>query len=301
MTAQDRQRALAQWIRAVIAESIPLPGDISDYMTATFGTSDLASIIAEDATGEIDSLLELIFFPDIAIQIRFEAQWGQTVFTRKDRTTVQTLVCQTPLVSTLIPSPEGRSVQLTVPDFALQAFVQRLNITWQPAPQLVDTLTWRWPKMDADQIRVHLRNARVDWRIEQTDLVNHFLTKMPPDAEKTSIYLTFLLTILSELHVDTDPFDFLIAKKFFYFQSLCKAEDFERKRHTSNMEIIMLQGNRAAHGNVAQWRQQMQWIDHICHTLFGRTHFFQQPDEQSVDFQSEDNTQIMNDVIRTLS
>jgi hypothetical protein len=49
---------------------------------------------------------------------------------------------------------------------------------------------------------------------------------------------------------------------------------------------MMLQGNRAAHGGIAQWRIQMQQVDRICQTLFGRTQFFQQPDARSIDLAS---------------
>jgi hypothetical protein len=49
------------------------------------------------------------------------------------------------------------------------------------------------------------------------------------------------------------------------------------------MEIMMLQGNRAAHGSISQWRLKMQHIDRICQVVFGRTQFFQQPNAQSID------------------
>lgn len=301
MTAKNINIAFAQWVRSEMAAGLPLSESVHDYMAATFGTTDLAAIIGQDTTGEVDSLLELIFFPDMDSQIRFESQWGNQIFTAKELADIQAMACQTSLTAVIAQSDVTTSIPIDVPNFVLSAFVQRLNITFQPAPLLVKTLVQKWPRTTAVRVRVHLRNARLAWHADQVQLINQFLTKMPPEAQDAEACIDFLLTILSEFAPKTDPFDFLIAKKFFYFQSLCKAEDFERKRHASNMEIMMLQGNRAAHGNVAQWRQQMQWIDRICYILFERTHFFQQPDEQSVDLQPGIDTQMIDEVIRTLS
>jgi hypothetical protein len=301
MTTHDKRIALARWIHSVLAESQPLPETVQNFMDATFGTTDLATIVEADATGEVDSLLELLFFPDMPIQIRFESQWGNEIFTSQDLTAIQALVCQTPVWATITQPAGAAAVTIEVQAFALKSFVQRLNITWQPDPQLPAALARHWPGMMGTRVRVHLRNARLAWHADQVQLMHRILTNMPWDADDAEVCITFLLTILTELVPETDPFDFLVAKKFFYFQSLCKAEDFERKRHTSNMEIMMLQGNRAAHGNMVQWRQQMQWIDRICHTVFGRTHFFQQPGEPCVEIQSGNSTQMMDDLIRTLS
>lgn len=301
MKIEDKSMALARWIQSVLTGGLPLPDHVLNYMEGTFGTADLTEIMDADETGEMDSLLELILFPDMDLQIRYEAKWGQQPFTQKDLAAVQSALGHSTLTIDLMASEEGPGIAIEVPLFALNSFVQRLNITWQLPPRLLTTFDQKWPDAKSLNAKVHLRNARLEWHEDQVRLVNHFLTDMAPEAVDTEICLTFLLSILSEFSPGTDPYNFLIAKKFFYFQSLCKAEDFERRRNTSNMEIMMLQGDRAAHGSVAEWRQQMQWIDSITYALFGRTHFFQQPDEQCMALPSGDNKQIMDNVIRSLS
>lgn len=301
MTALTKIESLAQWIRSILAEGLLLPDDVLAYMEGTFGTSDLAKIIDGDDTGEMDSLLELILFPGMDLQIRYESEWGTTSFTQKEQGAVQSALGLTVLRAELIPPGDRQGITIEVPLFALNAFVQRLNITWQPPSRLLATFGQKWPDANSLRARVHLRNARLDWHADQVDFVNHFLADIPPDDGETDACLTFLLSILSEFSPGTDPYKFLVAKKFFYFQSLCKAEDFERRRKTSNMEIMMLQGDRAAHGDIAQLRQHMQWIDRMSYALFGRTHFFQQPDEQCVALPSSDNKQMLDEVVRTLT
>lgn len=301
MEKETRSKALSEWIRSILADGLPLPAEVLGYMESTFGTTDLADILSGQDTGEMDSLLELILFPGMDIQIRYEAEWGAVPFTESELKTVQSSLGSFNITTDLIPPGGGPRTTIEVPHFALEAFVQRLNITWQPPSRLMAALDQNWPDVESLRARVHLRNARLTWHADQVQLANHFLTAMPPDNDDTEACLTFLLSILSEFSPGSEPFRFLVAKKFFYFQSLCKAEAFERRRKSSNMEIMMLQGDRAAHGNIAELRQHMQWIDRISYALFGRTHFFQQPDEDCVVLPSGDEQQMLDKVVRTLS
>lgn len=270
-------------------------------MSGTFGGCDLAYILETADSGEIDSLLELLFYPDLEMKIRFESRWGRERFDRQALETVIELVGARPISATIATPSDGSSIHIELPAFVIEAFIRRLNIAWQPTPDLQARLDANSRHRHFIRMCVHLRHARVDWHAGQVRLIGQFMTKMPEMAEDLETDLIFLLDILPEFAPNGDPFDFLVAKKFFYFQSLCKAEDFERKRQASNMEIMMLQGNRAAHGNISQWRLHMQQVDRICQALYGRTEFFQQPDAQSVNL-AEGNTEThIQDVIRRLS
>jgi hypothetical protein len=282
MTTQDRTIALARWLGSVLAEGIVLSQAVEDYISGTFGRCDLAHILETADSSEIDSLLELLFFPDLEMKVRFESRWGCERFDRQALETVIELVSARPIVATVTTPGDGGSIHIELPAFAIEAFIRRFNIAWHPTPGLQARLDENSRHRHFIRMCVHLRHARVEWHAGQVRLIERFMTKMPEKAEDLETDLIFLLGLLPEFAPNCDPFDFLAAKKFFYFQSLCKAEDFERKRRASNMEIMMLQGNRAAHGSISQWRLQMQQVDRICQALFGRTQFFQQPDAQSV-------------------
>jgi hypothetical protein len=301
MTAHDRTIELAQWIDSVLSESILLPQSVQDYMAGTFGSSDLAQILETADSSEIDSLLELIFYPDFELKIRYEDRWGDTIFGPQDQEAVIASVCATPLTVNIIISADGSALPIDLPDFVIEAFIQRLRIDWQPSAVLKTCLARRAHHRHITRIRVHLRDARLSFHTGQVKLIDRFLEKMPSDAKDFESSLAFLLEIIPELAQDGDHYAYLTAKKFFFFQSLCKAEDFERKRQSSNMEIMILQGNRAAHGNIDQWRRQMRQTDRICRTLFGRTQFFQQPDARAVDLGSGETAQRIADIMRQLT
>lgn len=270
-------------------------------MSGTFGCSDLAHIFETADSSEFDSLLELLFYPDLEMMIRFESRWGRERFDRRALETVIELASARPIMVTITAPGDGSSIHIELPAFVIEAFIRRLNIAWHPTSDLQTCLDENSRHRHFIRMCVHIRHARVDWHAGQVRLIERFMAKMPEKTENLETDLIYLLEILPEFAANCDPFDFLAGKKFFYFQSLCKAEDFEQKRLASNMEIMMLHGNRAAHGSISQWRLQMQQVDRICQALFGRTQFFQQPNAQSVNL-TEGNTETrIQNVIRRLS
>lgn len=301
MTTHDRPIALARWLGSVLAETIVLSRRVEEYMSGTFGGCDLASILETADSGEIDSLLELLFFPDIEMKVRFEARWGHERFDRQALETVIELASARPIMATITTPSDGSCIHIELPAFVIEAFIRRLNIAWNPTSDLQACLDANSRHRHFIRMCVHLRHAHVDWHAGHVRLIEQFMTKMPEMAENLETDLIFLLDILPEFAPNRDPFDFLAAKKFFYFQSLCKAEDFERKRQASNMEILMLQGNRAAHGSISQWRRLMQQVDRICQVIFGHTQFFQQPNAQSVNLTEGNTVTRIQNVLRRLS
>ncbi len=292
---------LTEWIRDILQTGMMVTQDVLDYMEATFGTSDLSEILAHADSCEIDTLLELLFYPDINLQVRYESRFGQIAYSSRDQAAILSILSAAPLKAAFILPAHPTPVHLQIPAHALAAFIQRLRITWQPAPQLAEILSKKWQNRQRIHARVHLRNARLAWHPDQVHLMDRFLSMMPAEGDDTETCLEYLLTNLSELNPGVDHYMFLISKKFFYFQSLCNAEDFERKRHSSNMEILMLQGVRAAHGSIDQWRHKMRLVDQICQTLFGRTQFFQQPGEHSLNLENGNDSQNIEEIIRLLS
>jgi hypothetical protein len=297
MNDLTQHKALSRWIAGELEDGIALTDDVLSYLEATFGTHDLSSVLVDADGSEIDSLLELLFYPDAMLQMRYEARWGRKIFTEQDLEGVIASLCALHLVAEVALPETQEKIFVPVPDFASRSFAQRMNICWQPPVKLAQAIDQHCIGDDGLMARVQLRNARLNWHDAQISLMNRFLSLLSTDYETFSSDLGFLISILSELAVESDPYNFLIGKKFFYFQSLCSAEDFERKRLSSNMEIMMMAGARSAHGSISQWRQFMRRIDRICQALFGRTQFFKQPDSHCVDLQNGLNIQ---DVTRLL-
>jgi hypothetical protein len=158
-----------------------------------------------------------------------------------------------------------------------------LNISWQPPPALEQTLAARLTGDHRCRVRAMLRHVRAPWQAHQVALIDLLLAKVPPAADDFDEDLSFVCTLLDEFGPDQTPFDFLMAKKRFYFQALCKALAFEQRRQAGSMEVLMLQGARAAYGDIDQWRAWMRQVDRISRVLFGATRYFQEPRTVPVD------------------
>jgi hypothetical protein len=278
-TRRDQRPASGPLIRKTLATGVTAGEEIERYAQTTFGATDLTEILASTESSESDCLLELIFYPDTALCTEYENQWGHTRFSYDDQQRILASLSEPAVMGTIQWDRGTRRTTIELPASIPELFVERLNITWFPPLPLAETLERHLPHHRQVRTQVCLRHApgAAQWRPGQIDLIRTYVEKMPPTSREYDICLEFLLSILSELRTDQDHFEFLINKKSFYFNALCKAEDFERKRLTTSMEILMLQGDRAAHGNIDQWRQSMRTIDAICNALYGRTRFFREP------------------------
>ena len=300
MDATPAYQGLARWVQQILQTGLSLNDDLNGYMESTFGRTDLTRILAEADSNEIDSLLELLFYPDIGLQIQYETQWGHIPFTDQDQRAVIELLQSEPLQVPILLQDKTPAMRIDVPDFVIASFIQRLNIACQPPADLTAVLERNLGNRLHMLTRVHLRNVSFSWQPQQVDLMHLFVNRMA-DHDDYETCLTFILSIIQEFGPQVQPYAFLAAKKFFYFQSLCKAEAFERKRQTSNMETLLLQGERSSHGSIEEWRSRMHRIDRICQALFGRTEFYHQPLEHHLDFQNKDNGQDLESVFRMLN
>ena len=292
---------LALWIRDRLQDGIRMDPSLLDHLEATFGTSDVAAVLSDPTGSEAASFLELLLFPDARTRLEFERRWGDNRYSAQDRDTLLHAVIEGPITVAIHSTPESEPFTLQLPESAVTAFVERLNITWQPLTGLGEMLGRTLTGEQLSAVRCRLRHLRLIWHPSRIELLEHFLTRFPADASDVDASFEFLSTLLAEIGPDQEPFAFLAAQKFAYFQALCKAERFERLRQTSNMETLMLQGARAAHGSMDEWREKMRRIDRICDSLYGQTRFFHEPGEQSLDAPRQADDRQMADLVRWLS
>lgn len=300
MESNQASFALGEWLRKILQSGLPIDAHVETYMASTFGTTDLDAILAAADSSEIDSLMELLFYPDTNFQIRFEKRWGRVRFGPDAPPRVSACLAHPPVEAALYFPTQAGPVILQVPADVLIGFVQRLNITWQPPAVIDERLERSVPGDNAPEVRVRLRNARVRWTAERTGLLCLYLEKMPAAHPEFFAGLDLLLNMLWAVGPGADPYDFLIGQKQTRFQALCKAEDFERRRLAANMEILMLQGERAAYGDMDLIKRQMRLIDSICNALFGRTEYFAQPAEDRIQVDSRRRENVMDLVLKTL-
>ena len=277
-----RNEGLVQWARRILTRGVPMTDDVRAFMQATFGGCDPAAIFTTAAPCELDTLLELLFFPDPALRLQYEIEWGDYAFCDADLEAVLDALTATALPAHLDAGASGAPFVFELPAFVCRTFVRRLNITWQPPDPIRQATNQTSDCGWAKTIMARLRHSGVKWHVGQIEMMVSWARQADLPTAEASEELPWLLALLPELAPDRSPHDFLIEKKAFYFESLCRAEAFAR-RCREPMELLMVQGYRAGCGSIAQWRDNMERIDRLCLRLFGRTTFFQRPAEQWVE------------------
>lgn len=262
--------AIARWAEDFFKAGVTLTPEHHHYMQTTFATTDPLVILRDHVGCEIDSFLQMIFYPDQTLRMRYEHDWGETLLGPADVEAVMEQLNRAPLRSKIIPGPGRQAISVELPADLLRSWMARLKVMWRPAPEIVRHLNEIANKRRQVTIRTHLRHASIEWHSGQTALVARFLVKMPPAADGYLACLSDLLSLLVDMEAGQAPAAFLGHQKAIFFQSLCKAESFEERRQNQAMEILMLQGCRAVYGTAAHWRRQMAMIDRLSRILFGK-------------------------------
>ena len=123
MTTQETIIRLSRWLGSHLSEDIVLPPSVEDYVSGTFGTTDLKDIFETADSSDIESLLELLLYPEIDIMERFEAQWGMQRFVPQDIDALIAAVCERAIRATITAPAENTRMCMTLPSFAIEAFI----------------------------------------------------------------------------------------------------------------------------------------------------------------------------------
>jgi hypothetical protein len=276
MISPEPTKALARWIADFFQSGIHLTAEHHRFMLTTFGTTDPEVILRDHQGCEIDSLLQMIFYPDQDLRIRYEYDWGEDHFSPDDIEHILAQLARWSIWGKVIPGLDQQALSLELSVDLLRTWIERLKITWRPPLEVVQHLTdLATPTEIEDKhrqamVRTYLRHAPIEWHGGQIKLIARYLSKASPGAEGYLVDLSALLSLLVEMGPGQAVDSFLSDQKAHFFQSLCKAETFEVRHRNQAMEVLIMQGCRAAYGNVAHWRRQMAKVDRLSRIMFGK-------------------------------
>lgn len=262
-----------------IAQALENSGQLSDSVvdfieTALFPVQPeaLAAFLADDESeSERDSLLDLIFSPDLAVQMALEPLLESAAWSSNDTATLHEQLLARP-VRAWIRMPGGSQLTcVLVPAYIKSQFLERLNISWQLDPRIRDTIDECVAPEMAIQVKVRLRNVNLRPSADQQTVLCRFFERMADDDPDYLACLDLFLSLVGREVKTEDVYDHLVSHKRFLFRSLQKAQRFEALLRQSNMETLMLQGVRAPHAPQDELTAHMRLIDLVCVRLFGKT------------------------------
>jgi hypothetical protein len=270
-------------LRATLAAGIELTEQVCQFMEATFGDASpatLQNLLDDESDAERDSLLDLLYFPDHTLQTAIEPVLQRNPPTAADVTRLAGRLTANPARARFVFPGSDVAIAAVLPIFGVDAFLRRLNLTWQPVAALETALE----RVDARalsrkgdpqegivRLRVWLRNAALEQTPIQVRFLCDFLDRLPIDDGPFVDQLRFSLVFLKEHAAAVNLYAALIDRKKFIFRHLMKARQAAERSARSNMETLIMTGVRTPHFDVAQGERTLDMIDRIAMAVFGRT------------------------------
>lgn len=266
---------------------------IIDYIASAlfFPESErLADFLADDGASERDSLLDLIYFPDQAVQIDMEPLLDAACYAVDDETRLHARLAALP-IDARVCMPDGRQlIRLRMPDFIKSRYLERLRITWQLDPQVATAIDTGVSAQRGPVVKVRLRNAGISLTPSRRSFLTRFFERMPDSDPDYLACLDLTLSLIKTADEAADVYDLLAGHKRSLFRCLQQTQRFETLLGQSNMETLMLQGVRASHASRDELVYHMRLVDMICLRIFGTTENiplpFDEPLREVTDLQS---------------
>jgi hypothetical protein len=260
-----------------------ISAEVIDYIASALFDPDadrLAAFLSDDSDSERDSLLDLIFYPDQALQLTLEPLLAAAGCAADDETALGERLMNT-TIDALVRLPDGRPlVSVRLPDFIKSQFLARLNITWQLNPDVAAAIAAGVPQVLQLPVTVRLRNAAFDFADNHCRFLNRLFTRLTDRGPGVMDCLDVVLPLLTADSTDSHGYDLLAERKRSLFRSFQQARRFEKLLRRSNMETLMLQGIRPPAASADDLQGQMRLIDRICLQTYGRTETIITPMEQ---------------------
>lgn len=242
----------------------------------------LAAFLTDDTDCERDSLLDLIFSPDQAVQVDLEPLLEKARYTLEDEALFHDRLMAR-AINAPVDMPDGSPlVRVQVPGFIKSQYLARLNIAWQLDSHVAAAIESGVSAGRGPAIKVRLRNAGIRFTSCLQTFLCRFFERMAEDDSDYQACLDLVLSLLETAGEGADVYDLLVGHKRTLFRSLQQTRRFEALLQRSNMETLMLQGVRTPHASPDELLHQMRLIDLICYGAFGKTETIAPPMEEPV-------------------
>jgi hypothetical protein len=158
---------------------------------------------------------------------------------------------------------------VTIPSGAISAFVYRLHIGRNLSPRLIAVIDSKTMPKTQPLLKVRLRNSALTQTTSEIDFLCRFFEKRKETSAGFFSAFDFLVSFLGECRNETDYRPALIRMRQRYEQLVDRAVQFESRLAGSNMETLMLQGDRPPVISAAEAREKIDRIVMLLDALYG--------------------------------
>jgi hypothetical protein len=263
---------IAGKIREVLERGMDLSSETLRFIDGTFShpsAAELQAVLADEASVERDSLLELLFSPDEALQVELENLLALAPRASAEPQEVAACLTLAPL-AVIFRFPDGRGqlqVALTPPLARRLSSELRMERSLPaPAAEAIDA---KLAGRARQRLRVMLRNARCDFTPPITEFLCALIPRLEVDDDEGRECLAFALELLAEGGAAEDIPAALAARKRWLVKALHHSHRQREHLSQANVETLLSRGQRLTWVDEAATRRQIVFIDRICLAVFG--------------------------------
>jgi hypothetical protein len=278
MAIQPLSHDLGEKILELIQNGILIDDDVMHYIDSTFSNpsaKEFAGILSDPSNCETETVLELIFYPDLQMQAKIELTLKTNNYNTDNVESTIRCLSQKKITVPLTFTDHRGTLNVLATDSIIRQFMHRLNITRQIDARLIKTLSRFVEDKTGDlQIRVLLRNCRIEFSDAVCSFLCMCIEKMYARSSFFWEALTFLLDFFEYFDPETDIYSGLMKEKKALLHNIDQAEKNEQALKKNCVEALMLKGVSVLSIDMAAARKKIVLIDHICISIFGKTELY---------------------------
>ena len=264
-------KLIADALASILQQGFEVDASTRHFIESTLldgSIKTIAAIIKKPAEFEAESLLELLFFPDEAMQLSLETILEQNPLELGEEEKLYRYLRLHPL-PTLIRFDNGREViTCNLPPQCLRPFVTRLCLGKNQDQGLIDSVNRHAPSSLRNLIKVRLRNSKGRLSKRSIGILGCFFEKMDPEADDYMACCEFLIAYLDTLKQGRDLYESLCAYQRRCGRQYQQAVKFEKQFSQNNFETLLLTGVRAPYCDKNDLLHTIRIIDRIIATVF---------------------------------
>ncbi len=259
----ERCRELARVVADIFAKGLTWDEKAEHYLESVVGCEDsteLPAILRDSTHPEHRSLLELVYFPDIASRLELEPVLREFLFQEEDISHVAERAANMAPNTRLLT--DAGPLDFATSSIGAALFVSRLHPQRQPDPEIAALLEEYLPYWDALRCRVHLRGCREAFPQPARRLLMDFTRYMADDPSFEDGFL-HLLRLAPEIPVENDAVAALLSRRFQLESALDRARQQEKDLASHAVETMLTQRASLLSIDVEAVRKEMDWLDRI--------------------------------------
>jgi hypothetical protein len=272
MCTESSAAYIAAKVREILERGMDLSPETLRFIDGTFSDPSAAEVEAtleDDASVERDSLLELLFSPDEALQIELENLLAIQHRANPDAEEVAARLAMAPL-AVIFRFPGGRGeLKVALTPRLARRLTSELRITRNlpaPAAEVIDV---NFTGRARQRLRVMIRNARFDFTAANTEFLCALIPRLDVHGDDGRKCFAFALELLAEIGESEDIYAKLVARKKWLARALHHNQRQREHLAQANVETLLSRGERLTWVDEAETRSQIGFIDRICLAVFG--------------------------------